>query len=44
MILGLDGMEPSLAEKYMAEVNNPSEATQDLMWVLINSSAFLFNR
>ena len=25
-------------------INNPSEATQDLMWALINSSAFLFNR
>jgi hypothetical protein len=36
--------EVAAAEKFMAEVNNPSEATQDLMWALINSSAFLFNR
>ena len=36
--------ELSTAEKYMAEINNPSEAIQDLMWALINSSAFLFNR
>jgi hypothetical protein len=29
---------------YLAEVGNRSEATQDLMWALINSPAFLFNR
>ena len=29
---------------YLAEVGNRSEAAQDLMWALINSPAFLFNR
>jgi hypothetical protein len=29
---------------YLAEVGNRSEATQDLVWALINSPAFLFNR
>lgn len=29
---------------FVAEVGNPSEAAQDLMWALINSPAFLFNR
>ena len=32
------------ADAYMAEVKNPSDAAQDLMWALINSPAFLFNR
>jgi len=30
--------------KYLAEVGNPQEGGQDLMWALINSPAFLFNR
>jgi hypothetical protein len=29
---------------YMKEVGKPDEAAQDLMWALINSPAFLFNR
>ena len=29
---------------YMAGIDNPAEAAQDLMWALINSPAFLFNR
>ena len=31
-------------EEYFAEVGASTEAAQDLMWALINSSAFLFNR
>lgn len=31
-------------EQFFAEVGEPQEAAQDLMWALINSSAFLFNR
>ena len=29
---------------YMTEVDNPAEAGQDLMWALLNSPEFLFNR
>ena len=29
---------------YLAGVGNRSEAAQDLMWALVNSPAFLFNR
>ena len=29
---------------FLAEVGNRSEAAQDLMWALVNSPAFLFNR
>jgi hypothetical protein len=29
---------------YMKNVGQPAEAAQDLMWALINSPAFLFNR
>ena len=41
--------EPSLEESttavgYFAAVSTPDEAAQDLMWALINSPAFLFNR
>ncbi|HUE14999.1 MAG TPA: DUF1549 domain-containing protein [Planctomycetaceae bacterium] len=36
--------ETKRANAYMAEVKNPSDAAQDLMWALINSPAFLFNR
>jgi hypothetical protein len=36
--------EAKRADAYMAEVKNPSDAAQDLMWALINSPAFLFNR
>ena len=41
--------EPSAAEtkrltKYFADVKKTDEAAQDLMWALINSPGFLFNR
>jgi hypothetical protein len=36
--------ESKKAEAYLAEVKQPSEAVQDLMWALINSPGFLFNR
>jgi Protein of unknown function (DUF1549)/Protein of unknown function (DUF1553) len=36
--------ETARSEKYFAEVKNPKEAAEDLMWALINSPAFLFNR
>ncbi|MCA9117915.1 MAG: DUF1553 domain-containing protein, partial [Planctomycetaceae bacterium] len=36
--------ERESAEAYLREVGQPAEATQDLMWALINSPAFLFNR
>jgi Protein of unknown function (DUF1553)/Protein of unknown function (DUF1549) len=36
--------ESKKAEAYLAEVNKPAEAAQDLMWALINSPGFLFNR
>ena len=32
------------SEKYVTDVGNPTEGAQDLMWALINSPAFLFNR
>ena len=32
------------AVAYMKEVGQPGEAAEDLMWALINSPAFLFNR
>lgn len=36
--------EAEQANAYVGEVGNPAEAAQDLMWALINSPAFLFNR
>jgi hypothetical protein len=30
--------------EFLAKVGNRSEAAQDLMWALINSPSFLFNR
>lgn len=36
--------EAEQAENYVAKVGNQAEAAQDLMWALINSPAFLFNR
>ena len=38
--------EPELKQgvEYLVKVGNRSEAAQDLMWALINSPAFLFNR
>ncbi len=36
--------ESKKAEAYLAEIKNPTEACQDLMWALINSPGFLFNR
>ncbi len=36
--------ESKQANSYMAEVGNSTEAAQDLMWAMINSPAFLFNR
>ncbi len=31
-------------EAYLSQVQSPAEGAQDLMWALINSPAFLFNR
>ncbi len=36
--------EQTRGEEYMASVENPSEGAQDLMWALVNSPEFLFNR
>jgi Protein of unknown function (DUF1553)/Protein of unknown function (DUF1549) len=36
--------EAKKAEAYIAEIKKPAEAAQDLMWALINSPGFLFNR
>jgi len=36
--------EAKKANEYMVSVGNSTEAIQDLMWALINSPAFLFNR
>lgn len=36
--------EAKQGEAYLTQVGNPAEGTQDLMWALINSPAFLFNR
>lgn len=36
--------ERQKSEAYLATIGNPSEGAQDLMWALINSPAFLFNR
>ena len=36
--------EVSRSLEYFTSVNNQSEAAEDLMWALINSPAFLFNR
>jgi hypothetical protein len=36
--------ESKKAEAYLAEIKKPAEAAQDLMWALINSPGFLFNR
>lgn len=36
--------EEKKADTYMAEVKSPADSAQDLMWALINSPAFLFNR
>ena len=36
--------ELAKANTYMAGVENKAEAAQDLLWALINSPAFLFNR
>ncbi len=36
--------EAQKGEAYLAEVKQPTEACQDLMWALINSPGFLFNR
>ncbi len=38
----VDELQNSLL--YMKNVGKPAEAAQDLMWALINSPAFLFNR
>ena len=39
-----DTKEFELGLKYLAESANRAEKAQDLMWALINSNAFLFNR
>ena len=45
VIVGVDTfLRQAVAEAYMAEVKKPAEAAQDLMWALINSPGFLFNR
>jgi hypothetical protein len=36
--------EAQKAAQYLAQVGNTQEAAQDLMWALINSPEFLFNR
>ena len=36
--------EQQKGEAYLAQIGNPSDGAQDLMWALINSPAFLFNR
>jgi len=36
--------EQAQGEEYLASVGNAAEGAQDLMWALINSPAFLFNR
>jgi hypothetical protein len=36
--------ESKKAEAYLAEIKKPTEAAQDLMWALLNSPGFLFNR
>jgi hypothetical protein len=36
--------EAKQGEAYLSSVQNPAEGAQDLMWALINSPAFLFNR
>ncbi|MEX0726681.1 MAG: DUF1549 domain-containing protein [Planctomycetaceae bacterium] len=36
--------EMAQSVNYLKEVGNPAEGAQDIMWALINSSAFLFNR
>ncbi len=36
--------EAKSSREYFEQVGDPSEAAQDLMWALINSPAFLFNR
>jgi hypothetical protein len=36
--------ERETAAEFFAEVKNPKQAAEDLMWSLINSPAFLFNR
>jgi len=39
-----DPKEFELGLRYLAESPNRAEKAQDLMWALINSNAFLFNR
>ena len=36
--------EKKQGEAYLATVSDKAEGAQDLMWALINSPAFLFNR
>jgi hypothetical protein len=36
--------EMSQAQAYFASAATPKEAAEDLMWALINSPGFLFNR
>ena len=36
--------EIDYAQTYLAQGNNRAERAQDLMWALLNSNAFLFNR
>lgn len=36
--------ERAKGEAYLTQIGNPTDGAQDLMWALINSPAFLFNR
>ena len=39
-----DPKELDFAQTYLARAPNRAERAQDLMWALLNSNAFLFNR
>ena len=39
-----EARELDYAETYMAKGMNRAERAQDLLWALLNSNAFLFNR
>jgi hypothetical protein len=39
-----DAAEREKAEAYVTDVGNRTEAAQDLVWALVNSAGFLFNR
>ena len=39
-----EGKELDLAQTYLAKGPNRAERAQDLLWALLNSNAFLFNK